>query len=322
MNKDIILEEARQYLSLEQEGANLLLKEEFISWLNTSSLHKKIYEEEKSFRDSIKSLPKNYKQKTALKVKSEIKRENLLSLTSKILLPLVACFLLVFSLYFFSQEEPYKNTIYSQNKILQNVLLPDNSKITLDAKSKIEIIYTQNKREVLLLEGKAIFEVSSNKNRPFYVKSNAILIQVVGTKFEVSKEKGKTLIAVLEGVVNIRLGSNDRSRILALLEKGDILDISNNGIINKLEKDSLSQIASWRNEKLIFEQTPLHQVIKKFSKYMNKDIELQLSNKDTYPITGEFGVHEFDKFLDYLPLIYPLKIDKNKTNLIILKNNS
>lgn len=322
MNEDAILEEARQWLSIEQEGFELHSKQEFTTWINTSNLHKKTYEEEKSFRESIKALPKYYKQKTALRVKSQIKRNNILAKAAKILLPLAACFLLVFSFYLFSEEEIYKNTIYSQNKIIQNILLPDNSKITLDAKSKIEIIYSHNKREVLLKEGRAVFEVSSNKNKSFYVRSNNILVQVVGTKFEVSKEKDKTIISVLEGIVNIRLGSNDKSRILAQLLKGDILDISNNGTINKLDKDSLNLVASWRNEKLIFLQTPLSQVIKKFSKYLNINVELDLDNQDTYPITGEFNVYEFNKFLDYLPLIYPIKIDKNKTNLIILKNNS
>lgn len=327
MNKDQIIQKARYWLSCEQEGLDLSLDQEFNSWINISTSHKKYFEEEKNFRVSIKNLSNTYKDKTSKNIKEELKRERFISNNIKILLPLAACFLIVFSISFFNyNDDIYTNNIYSKNKILQDILLPDKSKITLDAKTNIEIAYSSNKREVNLKNGKAIFNVSSNKNRPFYVKSNSILVQVVGTRFEVHKQKDKVNISVLEGIVNIRHGLNKSSRILARLEKGDILDISNTGEINKLKHEALDKIAIWRNEKLIFEQTPLKEVIKEFSKYLEYKVELDLNNSDTYPITGEFGVYEFKKFLELLPLVYPIEIDRNSNKKdikqITLKNNS
>lgn len=321
MNKDTILEKTRYWLSCEREGLELNSNQAFQSWINISNEHKKIFDEEKNFRDSIKNLPKDYKQKLYKQTKEEIKRERFISKTMKTLVPLAACLLIVFSISFFNtSEDIYTNNIYSKNKIIQNILMPDNSKITLDAKTNIEVIYTENKREVFLKNGKAIFEVSSNKNRPFYVKSDSILVQVVGTKFEVNKLKEKTNISVLEGIVNIRQGENEKSRILAQLLKGDILSISNSGKINTLAKSSIEKIAVWKDEKLIFNQTPLNEVINSFSKYLESSVELKLRSKDNFPITGEFGVYEFDKFLEFLPLVYPIKINKNKNNRIILEN--
>lgn len=322
LNKNLIIEKTRNWLSLEQEGLELYSNQEFISWINISNEHKKIFEEEQRFRQSIRNLSQNYKEKKHKEIKKELKIEKTLS-KLYILTPLAACFLLAIFMFIFNQQENiYTNKIYSNNKIIQDIILPDHSKITLDAKSSIEILYKKNTREVFLQKGKAVFEVSSNKNRPFYVKSNSILVQVVGTKFEVNKKERSVIISVLEGIVSIKYGQNTKSRILALLEKGDSLDISNQGKINSLNKINIEKIAMWKSEKLIFEQTPLIQVINNFSKYLNKDIDIQLNNKDTYPITGEFGVYEFNKFLDYLPLIYPINIDKKEDNLIILENNS
>ena len=89
-----------------------------------------------------------------------------------------------------------------------------------------------------------------------------------------------------------------------------------------MKKVSLSKIANWKDEKLVFIQTSLKSVIKQFSKYTDKKIELSLKSSNIYPITGKFNLYDIDKFLKYLPLIYPLKIEQNKNKIKILEKNS
>jgi transmembrane sensor len=322
LNKDVILEEARYWLSSEQEGMNLTSNQKFLSWISISSEHKKIYDDEKEFRSSIMNLSKQYKQNAVNQVKKELKTEQTYSKKLAILLPLAACILIVCYLTLFSKTEiTYTNNIATNNKILKNILLPDKSQITLDAQTSLDIIYTNNTREVLLNKGKAIFNVSSNKQVPFYVKSNGILVQVVGTKFEVIKQSEKVNISVLEGIVNIRKGTVSNSKILARLRKGDILNISKRGIINKLEKKPIEKIALWKNEKLVFQQTPLKQVLNEFQKYLTPKIKLNITSNEKYPITGTFGIYEFEKFLTLIPLIYPIKIERKDEKMITLKSS-
>lgn len=322
MNKELILEKARDWLSQEQEGLELKTNQDFLDWIEFSSLHKSIFEEEKTFRESITNLSAKYKNEKIKEVKDELQEKKFFSKVN-ILLPIAACFvLLVFSYLYTGTAYTYTQAIHSQNKIIHNIQMPDNSLISLDAKTNIKVLYSKNKREVILKKGTAVFQVSPNKNRPFYVRSDAILVKVLGTKFEVSKEEEKTKISVLEGVVAIRQGVKDKTRILARLEKGDILYTSDSGKDKTLTKNNANEIALWRDEKLIFKQTDLKDVIQQFSKYTKFDIHLNIIGKDTYPITGEFGVYEFDKFLDFLPLVYPIKIDKIKENQVILKNNT
>ncbi|WP_419676173.1 hypothetical protein ACN2CX_11120 [Aliarcobacter butzleri] len=70
----------------------------------------------------------------------------------------------------------------------------------------------------------------------------------------------------------------------------------------------------------MFHQTPLFEVINEFSKYSNKNIELILVKNDKFPITGEFNINEFDKFVNLLPLIYPIKVEQIAENRVILKD--
>lgn len=321
MNKDFILQKARYWLSCEQEGINIYTNQEFLTWINFSKEHKKIFEEEKSFRNSFNvALSQSSKNELINQVEAELKREKVVSKNIKVIASLAACVLLIFfSSMFFKKEKQYTQTIHSKNKIIHNILLPDDSKLTLDAKTNMELVYSKNKREILLKEGKAIFDVSSNKKRPFYVKSNSILVQVVGTKFEVNKLKDHTKISVLEGMVMIKQDSNDKARHITVLAKGDVLNISKFGKIKSLEKVSLEKIGKWTNEKLIFDNTPLNEVLKVFSKYLQKNVFLNINDPENYPITGEFDVYDFNEFLKLLPIIYPLYIEKNQENIKISK---
>lgn len=319
MNKEFILKEARYWLSSEQEGLDIYSNKEFLSWLNTSLEHKQIFEKEKEFRNKIFSLSSKEKEKISEQTKQELKRERAFK-NIKILIPLAACILITF-VFLFKPKEIHTQNFFTENKI-QKLQLSDKSKILLDAKTKIKVSFSKEKREVFLEEGRALFKVSSNKNRPFLVRSDSIVVHVVGTKFEVSKEKEKVNISVLEGAVAIRYGKDEYSKIITHLEKGDILDISNFGKINNLEKVSLSKISNWKDERLVFSQSSLNEVIKEFSKYTNKKIKLYLYDPMQYPISGEFGLYDIDKFLEYLPLIYPLKIEQNENIVKILEKSS
>ncbi|WP_323590211.1 FecR family protein [Aliarcobacter butzleri] len=314
LDKNCILKEAQNWLSCVQEGKNIYLNEEFLSWIKNEE-HKKIFEEEKLFRQMFLNLPKEDKEKLSNQVKEELKKERFLN-KIKIITPFVACFMIVIFVYIFHFKDNFSQNIYSENKIIQDILMPDNSKITLDAKTNIKVAYSKNKREVFLEKGKALFEVSPNKQKPFFVKSDDIFVKVVGTKFEVNKKQDRVNISVLEGIVDI----NHNDLKVTQLKKGDVLEIKNDGKIEKLGKVSVDKMASWENEKLIFHQTPLFEVINEFSKYTNKNIELNLKKIDRYLITGEFNIYEFDKFVKLLPYIYPIKVEQIEQNRVILKN--
>jgi transmembrane sensor len=320
LNKDSIIEEARDWLSAEQEGIDIYKKQGFLSWINISEEHERIFEEERSFRESIIGLPNQYKQKIAYQTRKELKREKLTK-NIKFITPIAASFLIVICIYLFTDEKVlYSQEVYGK-KVIQDIIMPDSSKIVLDVNTNIKVCYTDKKRKILLKEGKAFFEVTSNKNRPFYVKSDSILIQVLGTKFEVLKEKQKVKVSVKEGIVAIRHGEDEDSKLIARIEKGDVLEISYLGKIESLKNISIEKLSSWKDRKFIFNQTPLDKVIKDFLKYSDKAVDIKLDSKN-YPVTGEFNVYELEKFLQFLPLIYPIEIEKKNDSIKILKKGS
>lgn len=84
------------------------------------------------------------------------------------------------------------------------VQLEDGSSVTLHPGSKLAFPkhFAAGKREVYL-EGEAFFNVSKNRNRPFFVYSNNIVTQVLGTSFDIRGKNGQVEVAVKTGRVAV-----------------------------------------------------------------------------------------------------------------------
>jgi transmembrane sensor len=85
------------------------------------------------------------------------------------------------------------------------VSLKDGSKVTVGADSELAVnLDARGRREVVLKEGQAFFEVAHNPARPFYVIAGDAEIRVVGTKFDVRRVGDDVQVSVLEGRVEVR----------------------------------------------------------------------------------------------------------------------
>jgi ferric-dicitrate binding protein FerR (iron transport regulator) len=84
----------------------------------------------------------------------------------------------------------------------QNMTLDDGSTVHMDARTKLKIEFSDERRLVHLFEGRAVFEVAKDKNRPFTVRTHIVDVTAVGTRFEVAINPGVTT-TVSEGVVRV-----------------------------------------------------------------------------------------------------------------------
>ena len=76
-------------------------------------------------------------------------------------------------------------TYETQTAEERTITLEDGSRIELNARSKVRVIFSATSRRVELLEGEALFKVAHNPRRPFYVSSSGTLVRDVGTQFDV-----------------------------------------------------------------------------------------------------------------------------------------
>ncbi len=86
---------------------------------------------------------------------------------------------------------------------LASMTLDDGSIIRLGPDSAVRIAYDADERRVALLAGEASFDVTANPARPFRVEAGAVRTTVLGTAFEVRRERGGTWVAVSHGRVRV-----------------------------------------------------------------------------------------------------------------------
>ncbi len=81
---------------------------------------------------------------------------------------------------------------------VKTIVLPDESKITLSAKSKLSYgnSFNQQLREVHL-EGKAFFDITPNPQKPFLVFTDDLVTKVLGTSFTISAYDNEENVKVI-----------------------------------------------------------------------------------------------------------------------------
>jgi ferric-dicitrate binding protein FerR (iron transport regulator) len=98
------------------------------------------------------------------------------------------------AMYFLSprgETETVENEVYYTEYTVpygakSMITLPDSSLIWMNAGSKLRYGSTFNRTErEVFIEGEAYFKVAANKKKPFYVKTSAVTLKVLGTSFNI-----------------------------------------------------------------------------------------------------------------------------------------
>jgi ferric-dicitrate binding protein FerR (iron transport regulator) len=93
-------------------------------------------------------------------------------------------------------------TVTTASSQWQHMTLDDGSTVHLDARTRLKIEFTRERRFVHLYEGQAVFEVAKDPLRPFTVGTHIVDVTAVGTRFGVAINPGVTT-TVSEGIVKV-----------------------------------------------------------------------------------------------------------------------
>lgn len=203
-----------------------------------------------------------------------------------------AMFALVFTCgYWFSKthQELYANiqTITVPAGQRAHIALADGTSVWLNSKSTLKYAsnFGERGRDVEL-DGEAYFEVSHNKEIPFYVHTEKNKIRVVGTTFNVCAYTGSEEFDtyLIEGIVDIYKGQCEEK--LTRLEKDQYLTITKDGIQKGIMKSK--DFLRWREGIYCFDDVPLADMLKRLELYY--DMKIIISNPKIldYKCTGKF----------------------------------
>ncbi len=192
---------------------------------------------------------------------------------------------------------------YTRTAEQKQIQLKDGSKITLAAYSAIKIDYSKNQRNIYLLDGALVANVSADKQRPFIVHTKQAQMQALGTEFMVNQYKDYSDLAVLEHTVK---ASNTYQSKAVKQGRAVRVDLHH---IQTLPVNA-ANLASWKDGILQVEDMPLSTFIEMIKPYHHGTIYLSNDVKHI-KVYGVFYLDNTDKILDVLQATQSIHIYKN-----------
>ncbi len=195
--------------------------------------------------------------------------------------------------------------------------LEDGSVVSLNTHSRVAIRLAAHVREVRLLRGEALFHVAHDPSRPFLVSTDDAVVQAVGTQFDVYRRDDGTVVAVLEGRVNVTTavpapaasgsaaapiagrGAPGAAAVRSLGASQEA-QVSHEGSVSIREVNNVNDTVAWRERRLIFRDQTLEQIVGEFNRYRAHPIRLEGSGVSERVYSGVFDADDADSLLQVL----------------------
>lgn len=149
-----------------------------------------------------------------------------------------------------------------------SVRLDDGTRIDLNGGSHITLRKGDN-RFASLDRGEATFTVTHDPSRPFTVKVGDDVVQDVGTVFNIVHDGGVMETAVSSGEV-VYNPDGEAVHVSA----GQVLRLSADGKTLSLGAIAPTEVATWRNGRLVYKNAPLGRVAADLSRNLHKKVRI------------------------------------------------
>jgi transmembrane sensor len=201
--------------------------------------------------------------------------------------------------------------------------LPDGSTLRLDTASQADVTLYRQRREVRLPEGQIMFTVHGDKARPFDVLAGASRVTVVGTRFSVrytpSFGSNQVQVAVEEGHVRVARADAARGQgdALATAPAGDVVDLQagqtiaadGEGRLGPVGQIAAEGIASWRGNRVNFDNTPLAAAVAELERYASTGLVVRDPAVTGLRVTGSVDLRRVGDFARSLPQVLPVRLE-------------
>ncbi|AEO76019.1 TPA: FecR family protein [Pseudomonas aeruginosa] len=201
----------------------------------------------------------------------------------------------------------------------RDVTLADGSQLLLDSGSQIEVSWHPLSRRVALRAGQVLFEVSPARYRPFVVSAGSTDIRVLGTRFNVRRLDDDVRVTLERGRVEV--GTSATAQAPVVLLPGQQVDAIGGQLMPLAKVDAATAMA-WKDDRLVFERTPLGEAVALLRHYRKAPILLDDPSLASLRLTGVFAAHNADRLLDLLPSILPVAVSRQEDGSVEIQRKS
>lgn len=202
-------------------------------------------------------------------------------------------------------DSVYRYTALTESGQQASVVLPDGTKVWLNASSTVEYhtsLFSSGRN--VNLQGEAYFEVKQDKHAPFIVSAKGIETRVLGTKFNIRAYKQEVTLktTLLEGAVGVTFPRSERKEITMKPNQQLTVDLENMKTQLVDVPDARKSIA-WIKGKVRFEQSTLKEIAETLEKHYDVHINIADVALQQQRFTGDFDLTDpIDQILSALSL--------------------
>ena len=204
-----------------------------------------------------------------------------------------------------------------------SITLAEGTRVWLNSGSKLTFpsVFNGKTRDVYL-EGEALFDVTKDKDKPFFVKTDLFKIKVYGTRFNVQayqNDKDYSIVLV-EGKISMNSKEGLFSKEV-FLAPSQIATISKGNEIFEINNvESTTFYTAWVDGYLAFRDEAVTNVLKRVSRYYNVPIETEIPDH-VEKIYGKLDLKDdLKRVLDGIAFISKTKYKKQEDKYVFMNN--
>lgn len=192
------------------------------------------------------------------------------------------------------------NRIYTvENGVKGKVTLPDSTVVWLNCGTTLALSDDFNQQRWVTLSGEAYFDVKADKQNPFYINTGkGVTVKVTGTEFNLScyNDQNDIKLCLLEGSVELLSG---KKTIYKMTQHEEVSILNSNVAPTKAEAEFRT---AWMQGRLLFDDTPMEEVVKKLEKWYGVRINVQNSKILKSSFTGDFQSESIIQVLELMKI--------------------
>jgi transmembrane sensor len=215
-----------------------------------------------------------------------------------------------------STAETYATGVGDQ----RTVVLPDQSRMTLNTSTSVHVEFHRNVRVIELDYGEATFSVTHDAQRPFEVRAAQGTARALGTEFNVLSLDSNVTVSVLSGKVEViapNTGHRDATVQTAVLTHGTELTYNSAGV-SQIRPADTARIDAWRSGRITFDNVDLQTAVREFNRYGKTPILLGDASLASVRVSGVFRIGDTDALLRALNMAFEIEANR-RTDAIELR---
>ena len=198
----------------------------------------------------------------------------------------------------------------------RTLALNDGSRVTVGARSGVDVDYAPKTRRVVLKSGQAFFEVAHDSARPFVVLAGNAEIKVTGTKFDVTRIGDDVRVSVLEGRVEVHRRS-DPAAPVQVLTAGQRTDLVADAGFRAAQPVAVPA-GAWRQGRLYYADAPLSEILADAGRYSSVRLRAADDRVANMRLTASFRTDDMDHFISDIEAALPVTAQHRSDGSVVL----